>query len=237
MIHILHTPAATLVRRRISLLARCATAVAVMGSAIAFHAFHVRLPRAGANTHCDFIGTEFLPMPQNQPPLPASQPTRIRIPQLQAPDLPELPAASAEWCTVCPDTVAELNAGETEVDNLDEVPLPPQENTIPLPRRTPARTMVADTCYTPPAYLHTPPPPYPPRLRQRGAQGEVHVLISVSPQGVPTEVTVTRSSGYAALDSHACNWIMRHWRFSPAKQGTIMLASQVRTHVAFSLYS
>lgn len=88
---------------------------------------------------------------------------------------------------------------------------------------------------TPPAYRSAPVPPYPAELRARRIAGSVGVRISVSAEGLPTEVAVVEPSGYAAFDTAARRWIMAHWRFHPATADGSAVASHVQTRIDFVL--
>lgn len=83
--------------------------------------------------------------------------------------------------------------------------------------------------------VHSPRPPYPESLRRRRITGSVGVRISVSAQGTPSAVDITRSSGHAEFDSTTRSWILRHWRFQPATSGGRAIASSVTTTVHFLL--
>ncbi len=84
-------------------------------------------------------------------------------------------------------------------------------------------------------YRSTPHPPYPPGLLNRRVQGRVGLRIAVDAEGLPSEVTVSSPSGYAAFDRCAREWVLAHWRFHPAQRGGVAVASIVRTHVDFVL--
>jgi protein TonB len=65
-------------------------------------------------------------------------------------------------------------------------------------------------------------PPYPSASRRAGEQGTVLLTIVIGQDGRPLDISVARSSGYAALDESAVNAV-RQWRFS-----TNVNASQAR---------
>jgi TonB family protein len=60
-------------------------------------------------------------------------------------------------------------------------------------------------------------PDYPEDLREQGVHGSVTVRYTVSETGRVTDVSVTRSSGHAALDDSAVAAI-RRFRYKPAQQ-------------------
>jgi len=64
------------------------------------------------------------------------------------------------------------------------------------------------------------PPAYPIEAARVGAQGIVTLLVSVSAQGLASDVSVFGSSGTASLDRAARNAV-RRWHFTPARiEGT-----------------
>ena len=235
MIHIIHTPAATLARHRMRLAARCSLGVAAFAFCLAVLASQASILQPTASG-CDFTGVPFYPAEK----APAPEKSRHPLPQASAsmPDLPQLPVIHP----LGPSATGEL----AFLDELEQEVAPALETDAaallqPVPAPAPARAKMAATekmePYTPPDYLSSPSPPYPPRLKQRRLQGRVGVLIHVSSAGQPTEVQITNSSGNRQLDCHTRSWIMQHWRFRPAFQGSKPVASQVRTSVTFSLHS
>lgn len=88
---------------------------------------------------------------------------------------------------------------------------------------------------TPPAYRQAPPPPYPAALRAARAKGTVRVRILINGEGTPTAVHITGSSGHPEFDSTASAWILKKWRFSPARKGGSPVAGCVNTRVEFIL--
>lgn len=230
MIHITHTPPASLARRRIKLMCQCSFGVAVAGLCVATVASQSVILNA-ESSGCNFTGVTFYaPKQENQqrnaelpPPPPLNQPELPMLPRA----LPEALGNSGELTLLTePESEAELQLGTNE-DALLQQPSPQP------PQKIAARG--ADSSYTPPDYLDCPEPPYPPQLRQRRISGCLEVLISVSSRGLPTEVEITKSSGNQQLDRHAINWILKHWTFRPACRGTNNIAAQVRTQLSFSL--
>jgi protein TonB len=63
-----------------------------------------------------------------------------------------------------------------------------------------------------------PPPAEVPRASRRaGEHGTVWLRVVVNTAGLPRQVTLLRSSGYARLDEQAL-WAMRQARFKPAEE-------------------
>jgi protein TonB len=79
-----------------------------------------------------------------------------------------------------------------------------------------------------------PKPRYPRLARLRGWQGRVVLRVTVTPEGVPTAVTVEASSGFLALDRAAVKAV-RAWRFRPARFAGSAVADTVRVPIRFEL--
>lgn len=79
-----------------------------------------------------------------------------------------------------------------------------------------------------------PPPVYPSRERERGVEGTVRLRVSVDAAGEVTAAAVADSSGSAALDAAALEAV-RGWRFHPATEGGVPVATVVLQPVSFGL--
>jgi len=78
-------------------------------------------------------------------------------------------------------------------------------------------------------------PEYPFSSRQRGEQGVVGVVLSVSEVGQVTAVEIAQSSGYPALDE-AVRRVAPRWRYHPAtREDGTPIPGTVRTAVHFRL--
>lgn len=84
------------------------------------------------------------------------------------------------------------------------------------------------------AYLHNPHPEYPSIARRMNEQGLVLLQVEVSADGLPVQIAIKQSSGFARLDDSARKTVM-HWRFVPAKLGNEAVASTVDVPIQFSL--
>lgn len=58
-----------------------------------------------------------------------------------------------------------------------------------------------------------PSPYYPASARRAGMQGSVQLDVTVEASGLPSRVTVTKSSGHALLDTTARDQVQRRWRW------------------------
>jgi protein TonB len=77
-------------------------------------------------------------------------------------------------------------------------------------------------------------PVYPAQARQQGIEGTVVLKLTVAADGRPTNVTVNRSSGSAALDEAAVEHV-RKARFSPALKDGEPVAMTITFRVRFRL--
>lgn len=128
---------------------------------------------------------------------PAPQPTLLAAPTPQAPtaetfSAPALPAAPAPEAVAVPASPAP--------------PAPPATAPPPAPRKVINASAVR--------YLLEPPVEVPRASRRAGEHGVVWLRVVVGVQGLPLQVSVSRSSGHSRLDEQAL-WAMRQARFRP----------------------
>lgn len=69
-------------------------------------------------------------------------------------------------------------------------------------------------------------PVVPVEARQLRMQGRVELVVTISPEGIPTEVDVFRSSGHFLLD-RAAEEALWQWRFDPARRGGIPVEEKI----------
>ena len=238
MIHVRHTSSAELARRRIRLAVKCLPCGFAPCAALALWAWSHALLVPGRESGCHFQGVLFEPEPA--PPSAAAKlniqvPRQaISSPQLLVQALPESTLPEFELPAPGPDDQErEADASLLELASLSATP----------PAASPMRPTAAaggprqPLHFTPPACLNCPQPSYPPRLRQRRVEGTVGVRITVAPDGTPSAVDITTTSGNAQLDRHTRSWILQHWHFSPARKNNHPIAAVVETQVHFLLHS
>lgn len=80
-----------------------------------------------------------------------------------------------------------------------------------------------------------PPPRYPREAIRARLEGEVELLILVGVDGRPESVSISRSSGHAALDRAAREQVKRRWVFVPLQRNGVPVSSWARVPVRFSL--
>ena len=73
----------------------------------------------------------------------------------------------------------------------------------------------AAACALQPNTLTHSQPPYPPISWRVNEQGATMMAVAVGMDGVPADVTVTRSSGSERLDTAAIRHIRAYWRWQP----------------------
>lgn len=86
---------------------------------------------------------------------------------------------------------------------------------------------------TDPLAVDTPPPDYPLEFACAGAGGEVVLVLELDDKGVPADVRLERSSRRAALDAAAIAAV-RTWRFQPATNRGVPVATKIRVPVKFT---
>lgn len=238
MIHICHKASVNIThrnRRHAATSAVCTLLILLLATAAARF---IPTVQKSDSAEAFFTGIAFIPekTPSTTKAAGSSLKTYIPTPELNT--LPALPHAEAEP----PEPLPELalidhiesadSIFETDAEALLSIETPPTRKVSAPAKAAPAPR---PENYIPPAYLTCPRPPYPSILRQRRAEGEVGLLIHINLTGNPTEVEITQSSGIAALDRIVINWILKNWRFSPARKNGQPVASAVKTSLVFSL--
>ena len=249
MIHIRHSATPTMRRQHRQRMRQSFTAALIFLLLLCLAAFATPLLESPAEFSHHFQAVHFTPESTPQPTPPTQKNSRpIPLPHAEAPHAPGLPAiprsgiAGFELPSLPdidatePDGIGLETSAEALAATQQEAPRPRSAEAPQAPHPT-AKQSNSIATYTPPDYMKCPQPPYPPRLRRSQVQGEVGVLISIAPDGSPTDVEIAQSSGNSLLDHHTRRWILQHWHFSPALQDGKPLAAQVRTRVAYTLNS
>ena len=241
MIHISHTPAALLARQRQTLALRALALVLPPWFGVLLWAYLTPLISPGGNARCNFIGVTFIPLEEHtieqRPPL---QPAQISPPAMTpaSNDILLSPALTSINQSQLPALPA-FEPDEYPFETNDDSLIVPQVQQPPSPasrRQTSTDAGIAEKApYTPPAYKQCPEPPYPARMRQQRVRGSVVLNLSINAEGIPTAGEITQSSGHATLDKHALNWVLTHWRFSPARRNNTPCDSRVSTTLHFTL--
>ena len=202
MIHVFHTSAAELARSRERLARRCLVVVVLPGLALCCWALATPVLEFRSECTCNFTGVAFIPEEEADEVSPLQLRFEAPPPDPQAPAeladaLPEFISPQAEVLYM--DEVEEESSAD-ELDTPSDALLAAGDaesasSSPPKEKKMSASTSDSGT-YTPPAYLVCPHPPYPPHLRQRRVCGTVGLIIAVSAEGEPTEVTIAATSGH-----------------------------------------
>ncbi|ABE36151.1 hypothetical protein DR64_8204 [Paraburkholderia xenovorans LB400] len=170
------------------------------------------------------------PTPPPPSPAPAKTPPRVTH---------AAPMARA----VRPPPVAAPRPARPELPATpSDVPLAPAPTAVPAPPAAPAPAALApapaEAKVVPPngsaAYLHNPPPDYPPMARDQGWEGHVVLSVHVLANGHPDSVEVRTSSGRKVLDRAAVNAVT-NWIFAPARRGDTPIDGWVDVPLDFKL--
>lgn len=160
---------------------------------------------------------------EEAPPLPEPIPEPVATPE-PLPEDPEPPKIEEILTTTASD----------QVIAPQPTPEPKRIEKKPAPQR-PAPVMVSRVTNVPsPVVIRNKPPFYPETARRSGWEGKVIVRVEVSAEGVPTSVTLAKSSGYGVLDQAALRSV-KGWRFQPRTIGGVAMEGVVEVPVSFSL--
>lgn len=84
------------------------------------------------------------------------------------------------------------------------------------------------------AYLHNPPPKYPPVSRRLGEEGRVMLRVLVGVDGTAKSVEIESGSGSDRLDRAAIDAV-KNWQFIPAKRDKQPISAHVIVPIQFTL--
>jgi TonB family protein len=116
----------------------------------------------------------------------------------------------------------------TVVHPQDSAPVVTLENSLLCGHK---RTDKA-SCITPPRQIYSPQPKYPETEAHLGREGAVKLKLVVGSDGVPRDVTVSRSLN-PDFDSAAMDAV-KQWKFSPAMKAGTPILVQIAVEVNFS---
>lgn len=162
------------------------------------------------------------PAPPAPPPPPTPQPIQKKQPPATVIAAAPSPAPAA-FVVAPPPEVPQLPAPPAPMAVVEAPPAPPAP--APAPKMIPASAI---------QYLVPPAPEYPRLSRRNGESGTVIVRAFADEAGVPHEVQVERSSGFARLDEAAMSAV-RKTRFKPYTENGRAVAGWVRMPFPFEL--
>ncbi len=163
----------------------------------------------------------FMPQDLKRPPTAPTPPK----PETRQPELEQArPTPTPE---VIPEVTRAAAVAPSPAPSQADAPAAAAPPGPPVPATTPPSFTAA--------YLNNPGPQYPYEARVKRHEGIVRLKVLVSPEGRAEQVTIERSSGFAALDDAALDVVKRRWRFVPAKQDGRAVSAWVIVPMAFSL--
>ncbi len=106
---------------------------------------------------------------------------------------------------------------------------------LPSAAATPARPGLGPiTVLATPRYRSNPRPEYPIPSRRRHEEGEVRLIVTVSSDGQPLQVSLLKGSGHPLLDQAAIAAV-RGWSFEPGRAAGVPVTSQVVVPIRWAL--
>ena len=166
-----------------------------------------------------------LPLPEPEPePIPEAPPTPLPLPEavreMVEPPKPQPPPVKSPKPKAKPTTA-------------------PPKSPTPRPAGSPAGIAKAPVKTTglgtsKVRVRSNPAPAYPTAAKQARQEGTVTLEVEVSTAGLPTKVSLARSSGFPALDQAALAAV-RRWKFEPARTAGVAVPGHVVVPLRFEL--
>lgn len=201
--------------RHSSTLARSGPAAAVIGVHLLIaYVLSVSMGMIRAPEFAQPIVANFIPEPRTREPqpLPPQEPV---IKNTLDPIVQPLPVA----------------VFEDPVIPVAQTSMPPSQNALQATETPPAQPPVAAQSLKVSRRVD---PTYPPAARRAGEEGSVQLRILVDERGLPGEVQIAKSSGFARLDQAAIEAV-RRWRFIAATNGSQPVVAWTQVAITFRL--
>ncbi|MET3131039.1 protein TonB [Oxalobacteraceae bacterium GrIS 1.11] len=173
--------------------------LAPLGAIVAFHVLMFYLLQSGMLgkvAHAalpDIINISFITLPPPPPPKPAAplapKTVRLTAPQARAIAPPPRVVLAPADVSVAPAIAAPVAEAAPTPALALALAAPPAPAAVSAPRTV-----------TSVEYIRAPQPVYPKSARRLGESGTVVLRILIGATGLPEQVTVQKSSGYASLD-------------------------------------
>ncbi|MGS5086654.1 energy transducer TonB [Hydrogenophaga sp. A37] len=174
---------------------------------------------------------EFIEAPQPQvtpaPPQPEPKPVQKQV----TPVKPVLKQAPQPMAIADPAPSATAPAGTTEPQPPAPPMLAPVVVAEPAPPAPPKVVLPSSDA----AHLNNPRPTYPPLSHRLGETGKVELRALIETDGHPSQVLLSKSSGYNRLDQAALITVKNHWRFVPGTTDGVPVRSWVVVSLNFEL--
>lgn len=171
---------------------------------------------------------EMPPVPQ--PVTPQALPeARHAVPELAATEFERRdPHATAQDASAVPRS----SAAVARVSKL--LPAAAVRVAVPLREQSTANTAGVAVDQLPRKLQTNPPPAYPAGAFARRQQGRVLLEVKINGRGLVEDVSVSKSSGFPALDQAALETV-RDWRFEPARRRGVPVSMVVTVPIRFSI--
>lgn len=162
----------------------------------------------------DRIRTDFIPdEPSEAPVTPPPRPTVFRPPPPIVPTLDQV-------------VIVQRPPGPSTAISEPRPADPPGMTVAPPPPPvTPPRAIVETQTG----------PTYPVLSRRLREEGTVRLRLTIGTDGSVIAADIIQSSGHMRLDDAAVDWVLRHWRYEPAMQGTMPLEATTEAALEFQL--
>lgn len=167
------------------------------------------------------------PKPKPAKPKPRPEPAVQTVPET-APATPAALAPPPQPVPPAPEPPP-VAAPQPQIEALAPVPAPPVAPVAPPP---PPKILPASAVQ----YLEPPAPVYPRAAQRRGESGRVLLRVFIDTAGVPRQIDVDQSSGFARLDE-AATAAVRRARFKPYIDGGRPIAGWAFVPIEFQLES
>lgn len=173
----------------------------------------------------EIFSVSLLPMspPAPTPPAPAPKPQPVIKQAQPKPTVVPKPAPSTSQTAIS-------QAQPTPTQASTDAP----STTAPSGADKPSTTTAAIVPAHDAAYLNNPRPVYPAMSRRLGEEGRVMLEVHINADGIPSKVTIHKSSGFPRLDDSAFEAVKR-WKFAPARRGGEAIASVAIVPIPFVL--
>jgi protein TonB len=183
-------------------------------------------PCFGVTAGAGGIEVSLVAAPAKTPDTKVPHEEEVSVPPSDPDDMavvrPEVPA-------IPPPPAPKLTEPKPPLPKVDAVKAPSVEN------GTAASSSSGNNENIGPRYLRNPRPPYPAADAKARHEGVVVLKVLVDAEGHPAEAKITRGSGYEGLDATARDWILKKWRFEPARAAGIPVQKWVDIPVRFDV--
>ena len=198
--------------------------IVVLHAALAFGLLQVRKVREAVAESAPLFVSMVAPAPKPKPAPPPTaaprlpKPTSVAMPLLSTAP-PPVPAPAA-FTSPAPPPEPVVEAAAPAAATPVEAPAPP----------APPKTIPASAVQ----YLEPPPLVYPRASRRAGEAGRVVVRVFIDEAGLPREMQLSRSSGFARLDEAAAAAVLKA-RFKPYSDNGQAIAGWALVPLTFDL--